>query len=206
VETGTPVRMEIIGCREGAKKTLFNNGLPTVLTFWGSVGAMYMNEKMKDYMALVAKNRQFNQIYACGKKYYAEMEKALLENGSLRADNVILKDYIHNMGEVMGQADLVVCRAGGTLNELCAAGMPGVLVPSPFAAENHQESNARVLEKAGAAVVLLEKEITSESLYSTVADLLASPDRLEKMGASAQKLSHRDALSHIYDTIKSIIG
>lgn len=205
-ETGTPVRQEIIGCREKAEKTLFANSLPTVLTFWGSVGAMHMNDKMKDYLAIVARERQFNQVYACGKKYYDDMVKALESNGAIRADNIIVKDYIHDMGNVMGQADLVVCRAGGTINELCAAGMPGVLVPSPFAAENHQERNARVLEKSGAAVVLLEKETTAQSLYDTVAQLIKSPQRLSKMGESARQLSHNDSLSHIYRTIKSIIG
>ena len=110
------------------------------------------------------------------------------------------------MDQVMGQSDLVVCRAGGTLNELCSAGMPSVLVPSPFAAENHQESNARVLERAGAAAVLLENEISSESLYKTVADMLQSKERLQKMGKAAESLAHNNALSHIYSTIKEIIG
>ena len=206
VETGTPVRQEIIGCRTRAKRTLFNNDLPIVLTFWGSVGALHMNEKMKGYLALVAKERQFNQVYACGKKYYDEMIKAIEKNGAIRADNIIVKDYIYDMAEVMGQSDLVVCRAGGTLNELCSAGMPSVLVPSPFAAENHQESNARVLEKAGAAVVLLEKEISSESLYNTVKDMVQLKDRLKLMGKEAEKLAHNDSLSHIYQTIKEIIG
>jgi len=205
-ETGTPVRQEIIGCRDRAEKTLFNNPLPTVLTFWGSVGALHMNEKMKDYLAIVARERQFNQVYACGKKYYDDMIAALTENGAVRADNIIVRDYIHDMGNVMGQADLVVCRAGGTINELCAAGMPGVLVPSPFAAENHQERNARVLEKAGAAVVLLEKETTPESLYQTVRELLASNERLKQMGDNAKALAHNDSLSHIYRTVKDIIG
>lgn len=206
VETGTPVRQEIIGCRTRTKRTLFNNDFPIVLTFWGSVGALHMNEKMKDYLALVAKERQFNQVYACGKKYYDEMIKALEENGSIRADNIIVKDYIYDMAEVMGQSDLVVCRAGGTLNELCSAGMPSVLVPSPFAAENHQESNARVLEKAGAAVVLLEKEISAESLYNTIKDMVQSKERLKRMGIEAEKLAHNNSLSHIYQTIKEIIG
>ena len=84
--------------------------------------------------------------------------------------------------------------------------MPGVLVPSPFVAENHQERNARVLEKAGAAVVLLEKETTAQSLYDTVKNLLANPARLEKMGECAKTMAHHDALSHIYTTIKNIIG
>ena len=206
VETGTPIRQEIIGCRKNARKTLFDNGLPIVLTFWGSVGALHMNEKMKDYLSFVAKERQFNQVYACGPKYYDEMIKALDENGAIRADNIIVKDYIYNMAEVMGQADMVVCRAGGTLNELCSAGIPSVLVPSPFAAENHQESNARVLEKAGAAVVLLEKEISAESLYNTVKDMVQSKEKLDRMGKAAEKLAHNDSLSHIYCTIKEIVG
>jgi UDP-N-acetylglucosamine--N-acetylmuramyl-(pentapeptide) pyrophosphoryl-undecaprenol N-acetylglucosamine transferase len=161
---------------------------------------------MKEYLSLVAKERQFNQVYACGPKYYDEMVKALDENGAIRADNIIVKDYIYNMAEVMGQSDLVVCRAGGTLNELCSAGMPSVLVPSPFAAENHQESNARVLERAGAAIVLLEPEISSESLYNTVKSMVQSKERLVEMGAAAEKLAHNDSLSHIYSTIKEIIG
>ena len=204
-ETGSPVRAELIGCRKKGKRTIFDNDLPIVLSFWCSVGAKYMNEKMVDYLGIVSREKRFNHIHASGKDYFEQMKNALRENGAVFADNVILTDYIYNMGEIMSQADLVLCRSGGTLAELCAAGMPSVLVPSPFVAENHQERNAKVLENAGAAVLLKERELTSEGLYTTIEDLVLSSEKLDKMSENALKLGHPDALSHIYETLKSII-
>ncbi len=204
--TGSPVRADIISCHKKGKRTIFtDNEKPIVLSFWGSVGAKYMNEKMKDYLAEAAEKKEFNHIHACGKGYYEDMRKVLSENGTLSSGNVILKDYIYNMAEIMSQSDLVMCRAGGTLSELCAAGMPSVLVPSPYVAENHQERNARVLEKAGAAVVLKEKEADGSSIYDTVRSLVLSEDKLEKMSRSALTLGHPDALEKIYGTLKSLL-
>ncbi|MBQ7625056.1 MAG: UDP-N-acetylglucosamine--N-acetylmuramyl-(pentapeptide) pyrophosphoryl-undecaprenol N-acetylglucosamine transferase, partial [Clostridia bacterium] len=187
------------------KRTIFDNGLPIVLSFWGSVGAKYMNEKMKDYLAIVAREKKFNHIHASGKGYYEDMKKALAENGALNSDNVILADYIYNMGEIMSQADLVLSRSGGTISELCAPGMPSVLVPSPYVAENHQERNARVLENAGAAVLLKENDATPESMYETIEKLVLNEQKLKSMSECALKLGHPDALPRIFDTVKSLL-
>ena len=90
------------------------------------------------------------------------------------------------MPAVYAAADLVVCRAGAmTVAELAAAGVPAVLVPLPGAPGDHQTANARVLERAGAAVLLPDPECTPAGLATVVEGLLADPDRLEAMGRAA---------------------
>ena len=100
------------------------------------------------------------------------------------------------MDRVLAKADLVLCRAGGTLSELCAAGTPAIVVPSPYAAENHQEKNARILEAAGAVKVLTEKESTPQSIYDTAWSLLQSPD---SFFPSFEKQPHPIRRYHIRD-------
>jgi UDP-N-acetylglucosamine--N-acetylmuramyl-(pentapeptide) pyrophosphoryl-undecaprenol N-acetylglucosamine transferase len=113
-----------------------------------------------------------------------------------------VREYIYDMPLVMAAADLVLCRSGAsTLSELAALGKPAILIPSPNVTNNHQEKNARVLERAGAAKVLLEDQFTAESLLGTVSDLLGHPDRLEAMASAGASLCVRDAVDRIAQLI-----
>ena len=97
---------------------------------------------------------------------------------------------------------MFVCRAGAaTLGELCMLGRPALLVPSPYVAENHQEKNARALEKEGGCRVLLEKDANPQVLYDEIQDLLSDRDRLHRMGHDATKLAAHDASEKIYQEI-----
>ena len=205
VLTGSPVREEILRCRERAPERLFPNDLPTLCCFWGSVGALYMNQKMEDFLLMAAQRRQFNVLCAAGSKHYERMRRETADKGVdfEHADNIELREYIDDMDRVMGSCDLFLTRAGGTLAELCAAGRPAVLVPSPYAAENHQEKNARILERAGAAVVVTEAEATPELLYETVLGLIRDPAHLQKMGGNARAKAQPQALNNIYKALKS---
>ena len=206
VLTGAPVRDEIVHCREKTYAPLFDNGLPTLVCFWGSVGALYMNQKMLDVMEMAADRRQFNLLQVSGASHYGWMKDELIKRGVVTdKDNVRLADYLYDMDRVMATADLILCRAGGTLSELCAAGAPAVVVPSPFVAENHQEKNARILEAAGAVKVITEKEATADLIYDTVLSLLQSPDTLRKMGESAHKKAQPDVLENIYQTLRGLM-
>ena len=207
VLTGSPVREEILRCRDQSWEPLFQNELPTLCCFWGSVGALYMNRKMEDFLVMAAQRRQFNVLCVAGSKHYEAMRRETEAKGLDfgKADNVALREYIYDMDHVMGVCDLFLTRAGGTLAELCAAGRPAVLVPSPFAAENHQEKNARILEKAGAAVVVTEQEATPALLYDTVLELLQDPQRLARMGECARSKAQPQALGNIYRALREVL-
>lgn len=207
VLTGSPVREEIVRCRDQSWTPLFQNGLPTLCCFWGSVGALYMNKKMEDFLIMASQRQEFNVLYSAGAKHYGWMREELLKRGldPAACGNIDFRDYIYEMDHVLGAADLFLCRAGGTLAELCAAGRPSVLVPSPFVAENHQEKNARILEKAGAAVVITEAESTADLMYETVLSLLRDPKQLSRMGENARGKAQPQALANIYKAIKCLL-
>jgi UDP-N-acetylglucosamine--N-acetylmuramyl-(pentapeptide) pyrophosphoryl-undecaprenol N-acetylglucosamine transferase len=97
------------------------------------------------------------------------------------------------MPAAFAEADLIVCRAGGTVAELAAAGKPSVLVPFPFAADDHQLRNAQAFERAGAAMLSLDGEWTGERFFDAVRTLYHDRARLKAMGENARKLAHRGA-------------
>ncbi len=209
VYTGSPVRQELIDGIGKQTTPLFDNGKPTVLCFWGSVGALYMNKKMEDYIALLAKDGSFNLLQAAGKANFQWMPGEIEAKGvDLSAtENVRLVEYIYDMAGAMNGADLVICRAGAsTLAEVCACGKPSIIVPSPYVADNHQEKNARTLERAGAAIVALEQEDDGAALFARTKALLADPAKLAKMAENAKKLANYDALDRICAAINETIG
>ena len=110
------------------------------------------------------------------------------------------------MPELLAAADLVISRAGAlTLAELEAVGRAAVLIPSPNVAENHQYYNALELQKAGAAVVIEEKDLTGEKLVQTVSGMLAQPGKLAEMGRNARSLSVDDSLDRIADALLKLV-
>ncbi len=116
--------------------------------------------------------------------------------------NADVREYIYDMPRVMAAADLILCRAGAsTLAELTWLGKPALIVPSPNVAENHQEKNARVLERAGGAKVLLEGEFDASSLLDAVKSLLRSPGELAAMSDAMRTLSVRESTDRIVGEI-----
>ena len=200
VFTGTPVRSGFeappaggIAPNAGAK--------PLVLSFWGSQGAERMNKTTAEFIKLNIDSGRFDHIHAAGNgKNVSETKNRLKDLGAPEAlpDGVEIKEYIDDMPSAMAAADLVLCRAGAsTLAELTVMWKPAVLVPSPYVTNNHQEKNARQLEKAGGAVMLPEKDCTGETLFETVATLLDDKERLAGMAASQRALAVPDAAERI---------
>ena len=119
-----------------------------------------------------------------------------------QADNIKVKPYLYNMPQAMAIADLAIFRAGATgLAELTAKGIPAILVPYPYAAENHQEHNARAVEKAGAARVILNKDLTAQGLIQAIDELIGKPEKLQAMAKASAKLGRPEAA----DTISELI-
>ena len=138
-----------------------------------------------------------------GVQLFKDLEK---EKNFAEGSSLVVKEYINNMPELLAAADLVISRAGAlTLAELEAVGRAAVLIPSPNVAENHQYFNAMELQKAGAAVVIEEKDLTGEKLVGTVADLLAQPGKLAEMGRNARSLSVDDSLDRIAAALMKLV-
>lgn len=204
--TGTPVRGAFSACPKAEAKARL--GLPVdkplVVSVWGSLGARYMNETMTDVIALACAEPAFTLIHSAGKLGYERMAAALAEKCSKdpKTCGMDVRPYIYDMPLVMDAADLVLCRAGAsTLAELTCIGKPAILVPSPNVTNNHQERNARVLERAGGARVLLEGEFTAETFYAAVCELLNDPQQLSEMGANMKAAGVPDATERIAETI-----
>lgn len=202
--TGNPVRSEILSLdRQKARKLLgLSNDVPLVVVFGGSLGAEPINECVKD-MINSHSSQPWNLIWATGMKHY---ENIMSKIKVKLPPEIKVEPYIYNMAEVLASADLVVCRGGAiTISELCALGMPSVIIPSPYVAENHQEHNARALERNGASVVILESQLNSELLYGQILKLISNKDLRDKMAQSARKMGRRNASSDIYHLLKKIM-
>lgn len=143
-------------------------------------------------------------LHITGPRYHAEVlaayEKAL---GTL-PPTLCVRDYEDKMGEAYAIADLVLCRAGSsTLSELCALGKASVLIPSPNVTDNHQEANARGLERAGAALVFVEKGLDAAGAVEAMRTLLADTELLKRMSEGARSLGRPDVAEHVADLVEA---
>ena len=207
---GMPVRKEFLfGNKAEARKELgIDDEKPVVVSAFGSQGAKVMNETMADMMPLEQKdNFPFHHIHATGSFGKEWMPKRVKDNG-VDYENcpaLDIREYIYNMPTVMAAADVIIGRAGSaTCNEIAAAGVPCILIPSPHVTNNHQEKNARVLEEAGGAVVILERECSPEGMYRQIMDLLADESRREKMTAALHCLVKADSADRICDLVEEL--
>jgi len=168
---------------------------PTLLVFGGSQGAHAINEAVINSLAALREQvAGIRVIHQTGERDYNDAQAAYLQSRA-RAE---VFPFIEDMPGMFGRADLVVCRSGAsTVAEITAAGKPAVFIPFPHATDDHQLRNAEALERAGAAVLMAEKDLTSERLVRTLSELLRDPARLAGMAAAARKLSHPDAAREI---------
>lgn len=209
IVTGTPVRQDFFHLTKAeAKRQLgVDDGRPLLVSFWGSLGASGMNRQMADFLALEAAKEPFHHIHGAGKDGYPVLLHLLWEKGVDLKDHPALqvREYIYDMAPVMRAADLVLCRAGAsTISELTALGVPALIVPSPYVTNNHQEKNARVLENAGGAVVLLEQDSSGQALFQAACGILHDEGRRASMERAMSALGIRDATERIYQTVLEI--
>ena len=207
---GMPVRKEFLfGDKKAARMELgITDDKPVLVSAFGSQGAKVMNETMADMMPLEQRDGfPFHHIHATGSFGKEWMPKRVRDNGVDYENCPMLdiREYIYNMPTVMAAADVIIGRAGSaTCNEIAAAGVPCILVPSPNVTANHQEKNARVLEEAGGAVVILEKDCTPEGMYRQITQLLAEETRREQMTAALHSLVKADSADRICDLVEEL--
>lgn len=209
VYTGTPTKVKKLNLTKAEinskKQELgFSKEKPLVLVFGGSQGAQSINKSMTDIIKNKL-NENYQIIWAAGPEQY-EKVKEDLQKEKLDIDKlsgIKVMPYIYNMEEIMNIADLIVSRSGAmTVTEIENVGKPAIFIPFPFAAENHQEYNARVLEKQNSAKVILDKDLTAEILNATITKLAKDRKLLEQMGENAHKLSTKNVEDKIYNELK----
>ncbi len=204
--TGNPVRHEFI---EHARLALadpegFESRARTVLVLGGSQGARKLNQDVPLALARAGvSDRKLRVVHQTGESMRDEVESTYRELG-IDADVVV---FIDQMARAYSNAALVLARAGATtLAELCAIGRPSVLVPFPFAADDHQAKNALALEEQGAAICIRESDLDPDELGNLVAALLDDPARRRSMASAARDHGRPDAAAAIVDDILEWTG
>lgn len=199
VLTGNPIRKEMLEIqRADARESLkIDRSIPLVVIFGGSLGAEKINQSVVDMLKNHYKEGSFKLIYATGEKQHKNVLEKL---DGVKYKSVEVLPYIFDMAAVMAAADLVVCRAGAiTISELTALSVPSILIPSPYVTANHQEHNAKALEKHGAALVILEKDLCGEVLHKKIVDTIKNKAKLKAMSKNAGMIGVRDAADKIYN-------
>ena len=208
---GMPIKKEFTETtRRAAREALgLAEGEKLVVSAFGSLGAKVMNETMADMIPLEQKDGfPFRHIHATGSFGKEWMPKRVKDHGVdwENCPQLDIREYIYDMPVLLNAADVVIGRAGsGTCNELGATGAPCILVPSPNVTNNHQEKNARVLEAAGGAVVMLESEVTAERMYGKVMELLQDDDRRAGMSRVLKSLVRADSADAICDIVEELV-
>jgi UDP-N-acetylglucosamine--N-acetylmuramyl-(pentapeptide) pyrophosphoryl-undecaprenol N-acetylglucosamine transferase len=226
--TGVPVREAFfsIPAKEMATKsgvTSANSGaenIPTLLVFGGSQGAHAINQAMIESLpGLRAKIPSIRIVHQTGQRDYDSVLAAYRQLGMTKLgesgeppattsgnfSQCEVHKFIDDMPATFARADLLVCRSGAsTVGEITAAGKPAIFVPFPRAADDHQNVNARALERVGAAVVVEESNLGAAYLVETIVSLLNDPARLRSMSAAAKSLAHPKAVEEIAEMVKSL--
>ena len=150
-----------------------------------------------------AKSERLNIVHQTGTKELDDVRAAYRSSAFTDARVV---PYLDPIVDEIAAADLVVSRAGAmTIGELAAAGRAAILVPFAAATNNHQELNARVVERAGGAIVLTESQLSPQRLGLAIAEIISHPDRAARMGAAAKTLAAPDATKKIVDLLEKIV-
>ncbi|MCD6388598.1 MAG: undecaprenyldiphospho-muramoylpentapeptide beta-N-acetylglucosaminyltransferase [Desulfobulbaceae bacterium] len=196
VLTGNPVRGELLGLAELRKKENADN--LTLLVLGGSLGARKVNSLVTEALASMKEDlpKGFRVIHQTGSHDEEQVRKRY------EKDRISCKvsAFFTDMVAVYAKADLVVSRAGATsLAEMTVLGKPMILIPYPYAADNHQEKNGRWLVNGGAARMLVEKDLSAEQLKEEIKELLASAEKRKGMAEAARRIGRPDATDRIVD-------
>ena len=208
VYAGTPVRRMFEEKDESMafEKLGTDSDLPLVVSVWGSLGSGYMNECFSKFVSIMPEGR-FRLLHVTGKRYYDQYGyMADLDIPVVRNKEFIVKDFLYDLPVYLSAASLVICRAGAsTLAELAYLGKPAIIVPSPNVTNNHQDKNARVFEKKGAAIVLSEGKFTPEDLLASIQSVLSTPEKAGRMSMAMSSFCVPDSAAIIAEMVLSML-
>ena len=198
VVTGNPVRREFFDVPRKVRSELFH-----VLIFGGSQGARAINNAMADALPLLSEHK--GRLTITHQTGEADLEKIRTAYSASEFADADVRPFISDMFVEFGTADLLISRAGATTcAELAAAGKAAIMVPLPTAADDHQRKNAEALERAGAAKMILQADLTGESLAAEINRLISSPGEITSMETAARSLGRADAAEKTVGLIEEL--
>ena len=201
VVTGNPVRREFFEIPEKPR----DPSRLSVLIFGGSQGAHAINLAMITALPLLGELKTRLRItHQTGEADYEQIASAYANEGWSEQANV--RKYIDDMVAAFTEVDLVICRAGATTTaELIAAGKASLMIPFPFAADDHQRKNAEAMEASGAAKMILQQDLSPQRLAGEIERLVREPEKVTAMEHAARKLSRGDAAAKVVDLIEGMV-
>ncbi|MGH9949487.1 MAG: undecaprenyldiphospho-muramoylpentapeptide beta-N-acetylglucosaminyltransferase [Pyrinomonadaceae bacterium] len=198
VVTGNPVRHEFFEIPEKQRSEKFH-----LLLFGGSQGARAINNAMSESLSHLSEHSASLTItHQTGEADFERIRDAYAASNFSNAD---VRPFISDMSNEFGKADLIISRAGATTcAELAAAGKASIMIPLPTAADDHQRKNAEALESGGAAKMILQRDLTGESLAATIANLIELPANIDEMQVAAKAMGREDAAEKTADLIEEL--
>ncbi len=200
VYTGNPRSEEIIYAKKMEKSKIgFQNNKKLVIFVMGSLGSTTMMKKIKDIIPLFSE-KDYQVLIVTGNNYYEEYKNIKVPN------NVKLVPFLNDFIHLLKSSELIVSRAGAsTIAEITAIGIPSILVPSPYVANDHQTPNAKELEENGASILITEDQFNGKSVVSAIDKIFNNKALYQKMQINAKKLGITDSATRIYNEIKKVI-
>ena len=200
--TGNPIRREIASVpshrerlrAEACEAFGLEPNRTTVFVFGGSQGALHLDRVVADALPELASREDLQLLVSAGPGNGGDLARAIDPGAGLRVSVV---PFIERMDRAFALADVVVARAGASVAEIAACGLPSILVPYPHATENHQEANARELVAAGAARMVLDSSLSSSTLVAAILDLVEDRPTRDEMGRAAGMWARPDAAERI---------
>ncbi len=205
--TGNPVRAEFFSVPAKQPGDTIN-----LLITGGSQGARAINEAMSgavEFLAPVLRKEggRLAIVHQTGEADFEKVQAAYAKLDGAAPVKVEVKPFIENMVDEFARADLVISRAGATtVAELAAAGKPALMIPFPFAADDHQRKNAEAVEHAGAGRMILQAELNPERLAQELLWLARDAQQLQRMSAANRKLAHPDAAARVVDLAMKLVA
>lgn len=203
VFTGNPVRPAAAALRESIYAPPEPGGPIRLLVFGGSQGARALSELVPAALALLPPELR-HRVHVTQQARAEDLE---MVNATYRASGLSFESgaFFNDLPERMAAAHLIIARSGAsTLSELTVIGRPAILIPYPFAMDDHQAANAAVLEKAGAAWVVPQSSLNAENLSVLLTGIMSDPDALAARAAAARSLGHPDAAQRLADLAEQL--
>lgn len=202
VVTGMPLRAELAQAVGQPEKFRLDRDLFTVLVMGGSRGAVQVNEVVSEALCRAGQaGLKLQVIHLAGLHDHGELESAYQAAGVAHT----VHGFAQDMASLYAATDLAICRAGAaTCAELSAFGVPALLIPYPHAANDHQMANARAMEKAGAADVVSEHDLSVDWLVDYVSERVRTPSRLASMSAASRKRATRNGAEALADVVEGV--
>ncbi len=206
--TGNPRASAVVAADAQAGREAFAipQGVPIVLIFGGSRGALAINNAVLEMMPQMVADQSAHFVYVTGEYYFERVAQQVSERIGPLPTHVHLVPYVYNMPQLLAATSLMVGRAGASsLAELTALGIPSILIPSPNVTNNHQEKNALALVESGAAVMIREADLSGSLLFERIKQMMSAPQRMKSMAQQAKNLGQPNAIELLFVALRKIM-